>query len=76
MYRGPATGYAVVKVDQALVYLTDLEGLCPQALLQDDLHAVNPWLTDDVVTPNTHVVEYNDTKYLNIHSFACNFKGG
>lgn len=62
MYRAPAADYAVVKVDQALVYRTDLESLCPQALLQDDLHASYPWLTDDVVTPNTYVVEYNDSK--------------
>lgn len=76
LYRGPATDYAIAKLDQALVYREDLESLCPQAVLEDDLHTSYPWLTDDVVTPNTYVVEYNDTNPFNIHTFNCNFTGG
>ncbi|XP_039639077.1 uncharacterized protein LOC120547622 [Perca fluviatilis] len=49
LYKAPATDYAIVQVDQALVYLADLLSICPQPLLEDDLHTSYPWLTDDAV---------------------------
>ncbi|XP_049459197.1 uncharacterized protein LOC125905312 [Epinephelus fuscoguttatus] len=49
LYKAPATDYAIVQVERALVYVADLLSICPQSLLEDDLYTSYPWLTDDAV---------------------------
>lgn len=48
------TDYAIIKVDQAFVYQSDLASLCPEALLTDEI-IIYPWLTDDVSVFNLYV---------------------
>ncbi|XP_051254790.1 uncharacterized protein LOC127362740 [Dicentrarchus labrax] len=49
LYKAPATDYAIVQVDRALVCLAYILCICPRPHLEDDLHTSHPWLTDYAV---------------------------
>ncbi|KAF0044753.1 hypothetical protein F2P81_003911 [Scophthalmus maximus] len=70
MYKTPATDYAIVKVDQAFIYRTDFESVCPQALLQNGPQVSYPWLTDDVV--NARVLQLAESVHLKTYGALRN----